>query len=164
METNINNKELVELLRKQYDHEINNYRIYANMAVYCSKLGLNGHVFYFEHRAHEEYDHASRVKAIMKDASLELLPGTLPAVAREFTDLEGMHKEVLELEEETTKLLNNLGTKALTAGYHHLYKALSWLINEQNEEEKVSRTALEIVRTGKDDDLTIDQQIGEIFK
>lgn len=163
METYIKDKEIVSLLREQYDHELNNYRIYTNMAVYCSKLGLRGHVKYFKHRAHEEFDHSARVCEIIKDANLELLPGSMTPVTRNYTDLEEIHTEVLKLEENTTTMLNNLASKALKAGLMQLFASLQWLVNEQVEEEKISRDVLEMAKY-ETDDLTIDQAVSMIFE
>lgn len=171
-------KDTSALLVNQYYHEIANslkYQIFANQALLN---GLTGVEKFLQSQAKGEFDHAQKVVEYLKDRFIPLSISATDTSGIEILpefDLKIVFEKILEIEQETTRLLKEIYTTAFESGD---YLTTQWLIDpagllkEQIEEEfTITLIINRIIDRQKDDkaigginydiDLWIDQEFNK---
>ena len=136
-------KEIQELLLRQLKHELQNHNIYMNFANY---FGVRGFVVleeYFKLRADEEYLHHSWIRKYLNENDAEYI---YPMV--------DPFKMTVDLEIETTQMIYEIVDQAAAecdwATFNWLLghdETTGRLVEEQREEESISRTVRDIAES-----------------
>lgn len=147
-------KEIQELLLRQLKHELQNHNIYMNFANY---FGVRGFVVleeYFKLRADEEYLHHSWIRKYLNENDAEYIYPTIDQFDKKIDDMVTPFRLTVDLEIETTQMINEIVDRAAEEGDWATFnwlnghdKETGMLVNEQVEEESISRTALDIAES-----------------
>lgn len=147
-------KEIQELLLRQLKHELQNHNIYMNFANY---FGVRGFVVleeYFKLRADEEYLHHSWIRKYLNENDAEYIYPTIDQFDKKIVDMVDPFKMTVDLEIETTQMIYEIVDQAAAecdwATFNWLNghdSVIGMLVNEQVEEESISRTALDIAES-----------------
>ena len=147
-------KEIQELLLRQLKHELQNHNIYMNFANY---FWVRGFVFleeYFKLRADEEYLHHSWIRKYLNENDAEYIYPTIDQFDKKIVDMVDPFKMTVDLEIETTQMIYEIVDQAAAecdwATFNWLNghdSVIGMLVNEQVEEESISRTALDIAES-----------------
>ena len=138
--------ELGELLVKQVAHELKNRNLYLSYANYFSIEGVLDLEEYYRKRAEEENRHHQWIMDYLSEGDYKFM---YPAVEQNTEKVENYvdpFKQTIEREILTTDMIYVIYDQAIEEKDHMtaswLYKLL---INEQSEEENISRGALVII-------------------
>ena len=149
--------EIVELLVKQLQHELENQNIYYSFSVYFNKYGLTKLVKYWRDRAHEEYNHHLWCLNYLLECNADFEYPEVTAIKLDLEDRIEPFKLSVEIEEETTESVNKIYKKALEIGDSATIAFLmgvssveGHLISEQSEEQKLSMDTLKLATEGTD--------------
>ena len=147
-------KEIQELLLRQLKHELQNHNIYMNFANY---FGVRGFVVleeYFKLRADEEYLHHSWIRKYLNENDAEYIYPTIDQFDKKIVDMVDPFKMTVDLEIETTQMIHEIVDQAAAECDWATFNWLNghdpvtgMLVNEQVEEESISRTALDIAES-----------------
>lgn len=147
-------KEIQELLLRQLKHELQNHNIYMNFANY---FGVRGFVVleeYFKLRADEEYLHHSWIRKYLNENDAEYIYPTIDQFDKKIVDMVDPFKMTVDLEIETTQMIYEIVDQATAECDWATFNWLNghdpvtgMLVNEQVEEESISRTALDIAES-----------------
>lgn len=149
IEENKETNEVFDMLIDQMGEELYNHNLYRTFANYFKCKGLERMVEYYSKRAEEEMKHHLWIVDYLNANHAEFTYPKIDAVDEDFSDELSILELTLEVEEETTKAVCEI-LKA--ASECHDYKTVAWLnaegmlIQEQIEEEHVSKTALAIAK------------------
>ena len=147
-------KEIQQLLLRQLKHELQNHNIYMNFANYFGVRGLVVLEEYFKQRADEEYLHHSWVRKYLNENDAEYIYPTVEQFNKEITDMVMPFKLTVDLEIQTTQMIYEIVDRAANEGDWATFNWLNghdretgMLVNEQVEEESISRTVLDIAES-----------------
>lgn len=147
-------KEIQQLLLRQLKHELQNHNIYMNFANYFGVRGLVVLEEYFKQRADEEYLHHSWVRKYLNENDAEYIYPTIEQFDKEITDMVTPFKLTVDLEIQTTQMIYEIVDQAANEGDWATFNWLNGhdketgvLVNEQVEEESISRTVLDIAES-----------------
>ena len=147
-------KEIQQLLLRQLKHELQNHNIYMNFANYFGVRGLVVLEEYFKQRADEEYLHHSWVRKYLNENDAEYIYPTIEQFDKEITDMVTPFKLTVDLEIQTTQMIYEIVEQAANEGDWATFnwlnghdKETGMLVNEQVEEESISRTVLDIAES-----------------
>lgn len=147
-------KEIQQLLLRQLKHELQNHNIYMNFANYFGVRGLVVLEEYFKQRADEEYLHHSWVRKYLNENDAEYIYPTIEQFDKEITDMVTPFKLTVDLEIQTTQMIYEIVDQAAIEGDWATFnwlnghdKETGMLVNEQVEEESISRTVLDIAES-----------------
>lgn len=161
--------ELRDLFVRQLQHELKNFSLYNSFAVYFSCKGLEKLGKYYKGRADEELVHQQWIMEYLSecDAIFEY-PGIPENANQKVSDDLTPFTMTVEREIETTQMIMEIADTAFKQGD---WMTLSYLmgnfngarlIPEQIEEESLSRTALDIMKTD-DHILKKEDQIYDLY-
>lgn len=147
-------KEIQQLLLRQLKHELQNHNIYMNFANYFGVRGLVILEEYFKQRADEEYLHHSWIRKYLNENDAEYIYPTIEQFDKEITDMITPFKLTVDLEIQTTQMIYEIVDQAANEGDWATFnwlnghdKETGMLVNEQTEEESISRTVLDIAES-----------------
>lgn len=160
---------LRDLFVRQLQHELKNFTLYNSFSVYYSCKGLEKLGKYFKGRADEELVHQEWIMGYLAecdaDFSYPQIPvNEIPEIKDDITPFE----LTVDREIETSGMIQEI---ADTAFAEHDWMTLSFLLGtfnqarlipEQIEEESLSRTTLDIMRTD-DHILKKENQIYDLY-
>ena len=160
---------LRDMFVNQLAHELKNYTLYNAFSVYFSCNGLEKLGKYYKGRADEELLHQQWIMDYLSECDAKF---EYPAIAmnenQNVKDYITPFEMTVDREIETTQLINAIADEAFK---EHDWKTLSFLLGtfnsarlipEQIEEESLSRTALDIMRTD-DHILRKENQIYDLY-
>lgn len=147
-------KEIQQLLLRQLKHELQNHNIYMNFANYFGVRGLVILEEYFKQRADEEYLHHSWIRKYLNENDAEYIYPTIEQFDKEIIDMITPFKLTVDLEIQTTQMIYEIVDQAANEGDWATFnwlnghdKEIGMLVNEQVEEESISRTVLDIAES-----------------
>lgn len=147
-------KEIQELLLRQLKHELQNHNIYMNFANYFGVRGFVVFEEYFKLRADEEYLHHSWIRKYLNENDAEYIYPTIDQFDKKIVDMVDPFKMTVDLEIETTQMIYEIVDQAAAECDWATFNWLNghnpvtgMLVNEQVEEESISRTALDIAES-----------------
>lgn len=147
-------KEIQQLLLRQLKHELQNHNIYMNFANYFGVRGLVILEEYFKQRADEEYLHHSWIRKYLNENDAEYIYPTIEQFDKEIADMITPFKLTVDLEIQTTQMIYEIVDQAANEGDWATFnwlnghdKETGMLVNEQVEEESISRTVLDIAES-----------------
>ena len=131
-------KEIQQLLLRQLKHELQNHNIYMNFANY---FGVRGFVIleeYYKQRADEEYLHHSWIRKYLNENDAEYIYPTIDQFNKKIDDMVTPFKLTVDLEIETTQMINEIVDQAANEGDWATFNWLNghdpvtgMLVNEQ---------------------------------
>lgn len=147
-------KEIQELLLRQLKHELQNHNIYMNFANYFGVRGFMILEEYYKQRADEEYLHHSWIRKYLNENDAEYIYPTIDQFDKKIDDMVTPFRLTVDLEIETTQMINEIVDRAAEEGDWATFnwlnghdKETGMLVNEQVEEESISRTVRDIAET-----------------
>jgi len=140
-----------ELLVAQIGHELYNHNLYRTFANYFAVKGLHKLETYYIARANEEFEHHTWIVDRLNYADVLYEYPEVPVVDVDIKDEEDTFILTLDKEIETTTLIYNI---AKNAEKEEEWETVKWLqdtlIDEQNEEEHISRKFLKVAQQDTD--------------
>lgn len=142
--------ELAQLLVEQIPRELHNHAIYRTFANFFALKGLPDLETYYIHRADEEINHHRWIVDRLNYCDVAFCYPATPPVIEEFPEDEELacifpFERTVTLEIETTEWIFKIADYAKEeCDWQTFYWLQQTLIDEQNEEEATSRTALDI--------------------
>ncbi|RBQ24608.1 hypothetical protein ALNOE001_00350 [Candidatus Methanobinarius endosymbioticus] len=139
--------EIVDLLVEQIGHELYNHNLYRTFANYFAVKGLHKLEEYYVGRADEEVKHHQWIVDRLNYTDVSYKYPNIPAVKVDIKDEEDTFVQTFDKELETTALIYNIVKAAEKEGEWGTVKWLQdTLVDEQTEEEHISRKFLKIAR------------------
>lgn len=161
--------ELRDLFVRQLTHELKNFSLYNSFSVFYSCKGLEKLGKYYKGRADEELLHQEWIMEYLSDCDADFdYPGIPINENQKIEDYVTPFEMTVDREIETTGMIMDIADMAFKQGD---WMTLSFLfgsynrgrlIPEQIEEESLSRTALDIMRTD-DHILKKENQIYDLY-
>jgi ferritin len=140
-----------KLLIEQISHELYNHNLYRTFANYFAVKGLHKLEEYYIARANEESNHHQWIVDRLNYADVLYQYPAVPAVNVTIPDEESTFVQTLDKEIETTVGIYKI---VETAEKEKDWETVKWLqdglVDEQNEEEHISRKFLKIARQDTD--------------
>lgn len=142
-------EKVAELLIEQMAEELYNHNLYMTFASYFKAKGLEDLVTYFQLRGLEEYEHHRWIADYLNANLVSFEYPAIDSVSETIEDEVTPFELTVEVEIDTTKGIYEI-LEAATED--HDYKTVAWLnaehklIQEQIEEEHVSKVILEIAK------------------
>ena len=140
-----------DLLIKQIGHEIKNYNLYKSFANFFGLEGIVSLEKYYNKRAEEELTHSEWIYSYLTDADYAARYPAIEENKEVWEQYIDPFKLTVDREIQTTELIYNIYETAIKLKD---YMTTSWLfeklIEEQIEEENVSRMALAIMEEDSD--------------
>lgn len=144
-------EEMQKLMLRQLVHEMYNHNLYNTFANFYSVRGLNILAEYYQKRAEEEKLHHDWVYNYLLETDTEFIYPDIPAISEKFEELIDPLKLTVDKEIQTTMEIHEMVDLACDtsdwATFNWLNghdKVKGMLVDEQVEEESISRTALDI--------------------
>lgn len=136
---------IADKMIKQLGNELSNHNLYKSFQAYFASNGFTKLDEYYKKRAEEEYNHHEWFAERLRDNDIDF---QYPAISKIDVDIEDFispFKITVDKEIETTESINDIAKTCFEEGD---YTTLNWissvLLQEQNEEESTSRSALDI--------------------
>lgn len=123
-------KEIQQLLLRQLKHELQNHNIYMNFANYFGVRGLVVLEEYFKQRADEEYLHHSWVRKYLNENDAEYIYPAIDQFNGKIEDMVDPFKITVDLEIETTQMINEIVDQAAEEGD---WATFNWLNGHDKE-------------------------------
>lgn len=140
-----------ELLVKQISHELYNHNLYRTFANYFAVKGLHKLEEYYIGRADEELNHHQWIVDRLNYADVAYKYPPIPAVNVDIPDEESTFVQTLDKEIETTLLIYDIVKSAEEENDRESVKWLQdTLVDEQTEEEHISRKFLKVAQQDTD--------------
>lgn len=140
-----------DLLVEQIGNELYNHNLYRTFANYFAVKGLHKLEEYYISRANEEIEHHKWIVDRLNYADVSYKYPNVPSVKSDVKDEVDTFVQTLDKEIETTALIYNIVKVAEEEGEWETVKWLQdTLVDEQNEEEHISRKFLKIANQGTD--------------
>ena len=140
-----------ELLVAQISHELYNHNLYRTFANYFAIKGLHKLENYYIQRSVEESNHHQWIVDRLNYADVSYKYPEVPAVTVDIPDEESTFEQTVDKEIETTLLIYNI---VKSAEKEQDWETVKWLqdtlVNEQNEEEHISRKFLKVAQQDTD--------------
>ena len=151
-------------LNKQINHETNAWYNYLAMSAWFEDANLVGFARWMKVQAAEELEHMQRLFEFLNDrgGKVELEKVDKPAAV--FKSPRAVFARATELERQNTKSIHALYAMAIEAKDYATQSHLKWFIDEQVEEEKVTREIEALLEMAGDDQsalFMLNRQLGE---
>ena len=154
-----------DLLNKQIAMEAHSCAIYLAMSAWCSVHGLQESAKFYRKQSGEEREHMLRIFDYVAEVGGYAISPQVTNVPQTFDNLFDVLSKSLEQEIKITESFNYMTDECHKAKDYQTAKFLQWFLNEQLEEEKTARRAIEIyelIGTEGDALFKIDHQIGKL--
>lgn len=144
-------KNMQSLMLRQLTHELYNHNLYKTFANFYGTRGYNILEKYYQERAEEEKLHHDWVYKYLCTTDTEFKYPNIPEISEVFNELIDPLKLTVDKEIQTTMEINEMVDLATEEGDWATFNWLmghdkenGMLVNEQVEEENISRTVLDI--------------------
>ena len=145
------NKELLEALNEQMNHEYFAAHAYMAMASYCDSQSYEGFANFYIQQAKEERYHGKKIYDYINDRGGHAKFTALPAPKVDFSSILETFKDGLAQEQDVTKRFYNLSEIAHKDKDYATISFLNWFLDEQVEEESSFETHIDyLTRIGDD--------------
>lgn len=128
-------KDTAKMLLEQINLELHSAYIYLEFANWYEDNNLPGFAHWYTVQAHEEYEHATKIRSFLLDAGVKVVFKPIGDTVKDFKDAKGPLLEGLKHEQLITASINKIYEKALSVKDHLSAEMLRWFITEQGEEE-----------------------------
>ncbi|WP_291721067.1 ferritin [Bernardetia sp.] len=143
MKTSIT-QEMQNLINKQIQLEARSSWAYLAAASWCDKEGYVNSAKYLYNHAEEERMHMMKFFDYLNNAGGHALAPEITDLRYNFDKLREVFETALKHEIKVTLAINDLVDACLKAKDFATFQFLQWFVNEQREEEVISRRAVEL--------------------
>ena len=147
-------KKMHEALNEQVGREFLAHFLYRAIALDLYDKGYEGFSAWMEKHAAEEYGHAERLIAFLKDNDARIDLGGVPTMPTKWESVRDAVAAALEHEKKLTADIHGLHRLAEEEGDLATVSTLDWFVSEQVEEEHIVNRLLKRIK------LAGDSQIG----
>jgi len=158
-------QEMQDLINEQIKLEARSSWAYLAAASWCDKEGYVNSAKYLYNHAEEERMHMMKFFNYLNNAGGHALAPEITDMRYDFDRLRDVFETSLKHEIKVTLAINDLVDSCLKAKDFATFQFLQWFVNEQREEEVISRRAVELFDIIGEDGQgiwLIDQAIGKI--
>ena len=128
-------KEIAKMLNDQINKELHSGYLYLEFANYYESKNLSGFARWFVGQAHEELEHAMKIRSFLINAGEKVSFSPLADTDKNFNDVKGPLTAALKHEQYITQSIQTIYEKALELKDYFSAHFLQWFIDEQAEEE-----------------------------
>jgi ferritin len=136
--------EMQSLINKQIQLEALSSWAYLAAASWCDKEGYVGSASYLYQHADEERIHMMKFFNYLNNAGGHALAPEIKNINYDFESLRHVFEVALEHEIKVTHAINDLVDACLRMKDFATFQFLQWFVQEQREEEVISRRAVEL--------------------
>ena len=149
------NKELLDALNEQMNHEFYAAHAYMAMAAFCDDNSYEGFANFYIQQAKEERFHGKKIYDYINDRGEHALFTAIPAPKTEFSSILETFEDGLAQEQDVTRRLYNLSDLANKDKDYATISFLNWFLDEQVEEEAMFETHIDYLNRIGDDSNTL---------
>ena len=144
------NKELLNALNEQMNHEFFAAHAYMAMAAYCDKESYEGFANFYIQQAKEERFHGKKIYDYINDRGEHAVFSAISAPKSEFKSILETFEDGLTQEQDVTRRFYNLSDIDYAT-----ISFLNWFLDEQVEEESMFETHIDYLKRIGDDHNTL---------
>ncbi|MBI5974739.1 ferritin [Staphylococcus canis] len=144
-------KELLEALNKQMNHEFYAAHAYMAMAAYCDYQSYDGFANFYIEQAKEERFHGQKIYNYINDRGEKAVFSSLDAPKVDFNSILETFEDGLAQERDVTQRFYNLSDIANQKKDYATISFLNWFLDEQVEEESMFETHIDYLKRIGDD-------------
>ena len=148
----------------QVGHELSNSNQYVAVAAWFDGESLKGLAKMFYKQAEEERMHALKFVEFILDAGGHVEIPAIPATQNTFASAQAAAQLALDVEVQTTALINDLLTQAIAEKNYAAQNFLQWFVNEQVEEMASATTNLDILQKAGPNVLMVEAYLAHVNK
>lgn len=157
-------KKIESALNKQINYELNAWYNYLAMQAWFENANLGGFARWMKMQAGEELQHANRIFEFIHDRGgrVELDKVEKPAAA--YKTPRDVFARATEMERQNTKSIHDVYALAIEEKDYATQSHLKWFIDEQVEEEKITREIEALLEMAANDQsalFMLNRQLGE---
>ncbi len=130
-------------LNKQLELEAYSSQLYLAMASWAEKNGYNGSSEFLYIHSDEEREHMMKLFHYINDRDGHAIVPALEAPPKNYDSIKAVFEEVLSHEKMISKSINDLVEICVNEKDYTTQYFLQWYVNEQIEEENLSKTNLD---------------------
>lgn len=149
------NKELLDTLNEQMNHEFYTAHAYMAMAAFCDDNSYEGFANFYIQQAKEERFHGKKIYDYINDRGEHALFTAIPAPKTEFSSILETFEDGLAQEQDVTHRFYNLSDLANKDKDYATISFLNWFLDEQVEEEAMFETHIDYLNRIGDDSNTL---------
>ncbi|MDW3865856.1 ferritin [Staphylococcus saprophyticus] len=149
------NKELLDALNEQMNHEFYAAHAYMAMAAFCDDNSYEGFANFYIQQAKEERFHGKKIYDYINDRGEHALFTAIPAPKTEFSSILETFEDGLAQEQDVTHRFYNLSDLANKDKDYATISFLNWFLDEQVEEEAMFETHIDNLNRIGDDSNTL---------
>lgn len=144
-------KELLDALNDQMNHEYYAAHAYMAMAAYCNYHSYDGFANFYIEQAKEERFHGQKIYDYINDRGEKAVFSSLEAPKVEFNTILETFEDGLKQEQDVTQRFYNLSEIANRLKDYATISFLNWFLDEQVEEESTFETHIDYLKRIGDD-------------
>lgn len=148
-------KQLLDALNDQMNHEFFAAHAYMAMAAYCDYKSYDGFANFYIEQAKEERFHGQKIYDYINDRGEKAEFKALDAPKVEFDSILQTFEDGLKQEQEVTRRFYNLSEIANDKKDYATISFLNWFLDEQVEEESMFETHIDYLKRIGDDSNTL---------
>jgi len=151
-------------LNKQINHETNAWYQYLAMAAWFENANWTGFARWMKVQAGEELEHMNRLFEFVHDRGGKVELEQVGKPSGSFKSAREVFTRAAELERQNTKSIHALYAAAVEEKDYATQSHLKWFIDEQVEEEKITREIEGLLEMAGDDQsalLMLNRQLGD---
>jgi ferritin len=141
--------------------------LYLSMSSWCDNEGLAGCAAFMRRQSDEEREHMLKLYDYISEQDGHAMTPSIAQAPTTFESIQEMFKSVYAHEQKVTKSINKIVTLANKENDHATHLFLQWYVGEQQEEEALMRTILDMIKligSGPQSLYYIDKEIDKLNK
>ena len=148
------------LLNERIKLEYNNAQAYHSLSITADRKGMFGLKALFHKQAHDEHEHATRLKEYVTDMGGIVIVPKVDEMNLEIDDIADALSKALDLEIETTTQYSILYKELFEKCDFLTLEFISWFLSEQREELTLFRNLIDRWNSiGKSNPLVFDSEL-----
>ncbi|REE00440.1 ferritin [Marinoscillum furvescens] len=136
--------EVVDIINKQVQMEAQSSAAYLAMAAWCDVRGYDNCAEFFFKQSDQEREHQMKFFKYLVDMECDAISPAVGESQHEFEKLRSVFEKALEMEIAVTDSIHDMVRLCRKVGDLATEEFLRWFVQEQIEEEYVSRRCLEL--------------------
>ncbi|SMO71687.1 ferritin [Solitalea koreensis] len=133
-----------DLLNDQIAMEAHSSSAYLAMSAWCHVQGLQGTANFYRKQSGEERNHMMKIFDYIADAGGHPISPDVKDIPKNFNNLHDLLLASLEMEVKITESFNKIVEQCNKSRDFQTARFLDWFLDEQLEEEKTARRAIEL--------------------
>jgi len=157
-------RKLQDALNEQIVHELYSAYLYLAMQAHFEEANLPGFAHWMKLQSREEFEHAMKIFDFIHDREGHVSLGAIDKPPSEFASPLETFQKAYEHEQKITQLIRKLYELAAEENDYSTQVMLHWFIEEQVEEEKITKEVVERLKLIGDDPTglyLLDRELGE---